>query len=485
LTRSSGPSNRLEGISDIQNHFGQPAVFGLFDFQPVIGDGLHLVNEQVTCRIVRFAAESSSNSAFRNGRVKLARQELFRLEQKQQFVDPIDEQVFSIRSSQIDVDRSPRLDRVGMRHDNRQKGSPRFRKKRIEIVGADAQTEVGRVVEDFEHGKIRGDLGLYANDGKIAFVSQVPQRSRPRIAVVGSINMDLVVRSARLPRPGETIIGRQTEELPGGKGANQAVAAVRLEADVSMIGRVGDDAFGERLRAALRRERIDVSRVVVTPQCASGLAVVAVEDSGENAITVIPGANGRLTPADVRAASHLIGDADVLLLQLEVPLDSVLSAIELAREYDTLVILDPAPAPASFPPQLLSVDVACPNETEAAALTGIAITDLAGARRAAQRLREMGTRHAIITLGRQGAILGGADGECQEIPSFEVAAIDTTAAGDAFAAALAVRLARGKPISDAVRYACAAGALAASQPGAQPAMPTAGAVAQLAPQFRQ
>jgi ribokinase len=303
--------------------------------------------------------------------------------------------------------------------------------------------------------------------------------------VAGSINLDLVVRSSRLPRPGETIIGRETQELAGGKGANQAVAAARLGGNLAMIGRVGDDAFGERLKAGLKAEGIDVSRVAVTPNCASGLAIVAVDDGGENAITVIPGANGRLTPADVRAAANLIAEADVLLLQLEVPLETVLSTIELAREHDTLVILDPAPAPASFPTQLLSVDLVCPNETEAAALTGIAIANLADAKRAAKRLLEMGTHYAIITLGSQGAILCGPDGRSHEIPSFEVQAVDTTAAGDAFAAALGVGLARGKPILEAVRYACAAGALAASRPGAQPAMPTAADIARFAPQFRQ
>jgi ribokinase len=336
------------------------------------------------------------------------------------------------------------------------------------------------VVEDFEHGKISGDLGFYVRERGIASVSQErPQPSRPRIVVAGSINMDLVVRSARLPRPGETIIGRETQELPGGKGANQAVAAARLEADVSMIGRVGDDGFGQRLRTGLQKEGINVSRVTVTSQCASGLAIVAVEDSGENAITVISGANGRLTPDDVRAAADLIRDADVLLLQLEVPLETVLAAIDLARQYKTLVILDPAPAPASFPPNLLSVDVACPNETEAAALTGVPITNLEDATRAALRLRELGTRHAVITLGRKGALVCGPDGKSEHISSFDVKAVDTTAAGDAFAAALGVSLAQGKSTFDAVQYACAAGALAASRPGAQPAMPAAFDVARL------
>lgn len=300
--------------------------------------------------------------------------------------------------------------------------------------------------------------------------------ARPRIVVVGSINMDLVVRLARLPRPGETIIGREALEIPGGKGANQAVAAARLEADVSMIARVGDDAFGQRLRTGLQQEGVDVSRVIVTPDCASGLAIVAVEDSGENAITVLPGANGRLTTHDVRDASDLIRDADVLLLQLEVPLETVLAAIELADQHGTLVILDPAPAPESFPLNLLSVAVACPNETEATALTGIPITTLEDAARAARRLRELGTRHAVITLGRQGALICGPDDRCETIPSFAITAVDTTAAGDAFAAALGVSLARGKTISDAVKFACAAGALAATRAGAQPAMPTAAEV---------
>jgi ribokinase len=293
--------------------------------------------------------------------------------------------------------------------------------------------------------------------------------------------MDLVVRSARLPRPGETIIGRETLELPGGKGANQAVAAARLEADVFMIGRVGDDGFGERLRAGLKHEGIDISHVAVTPKCASGVAIVAVEDSGENAITVIPGANGRLTPDDVTAATDLIREADVLLLQLEVPLETVLPAIELAVEFDTQVILDPAPAPASFPHKLLAVDVACPNETEAAALTGIQIRNLDDANNAALRLHAMGSRHAVITLGSQGAVVCGPDGWLEHVPSFPVEAVDSTAAGDAFAAGLGVSLAQGKPVSAAVRYGCAVGALATTRQGAQPAMPTAAEVRRFVP----
>jgi ribokinase len=295
--------------------------------------------------------------------------------------------------------------------------------------------------------------------------------------------MDLVVRSAQLPRRGETVIGRETQELPGGKGANQAVAAARLEAEVALISRVGDDGFGQRLLRGLQDEGIDVSRVAVTAQCASGLAIVAVEDSGENSITVIPGANGRLTPDDVRGATELIHAADVLLLQLEVPLETVLTAIEIAHQHETLVILDPAPAPASFPSSLLSVAVACPNESEAATLTGLPVVSLDDAKRAARQLRARGVCHAVITLGRAGALVCGPDDQCEHIRSFEVQAIDTTAAGDAFAAALGVSLAQGKTIFDAVRYACAAGALAASRQGAQPAMPTAAEVARLVPEL--
>jgi ribokinase len=293
--------------------------------------------------------------------------------------------------------------------------------------------------------------------------------------------MDLVVRSARLPRPGETVIGRESLELPGGKGANQAVAAARLDADVFMIGRVGDDGFGERLRAGLEREAIDISRVSITTKTASGLAVVAVEDSGENSITVIPGAIGRLTPDDVMAASDLIRQADVLLLQLEVPLETVILAIELAVECDTQVILDPAPAPTSFPAKLLAVDVACPNETEATVITGIRIANLDDARNAALRLHAMGARYAVITLGGHGAVVCGPDGWLEHVPSFKVEAVDTTAAGDAFAAGLGVSLALGKPVSAAVRYACAAGALATTRQGAQPAMPTAAEVRRFVP----
>ena len=300
---------------------------------------------------------------------------------------------------------------------------------------------------------------------------------RPRICVVGSINADLVVRCARLPRPGETISARDVQEVPGGKGANQAVAAARLGAQVTMIGRVGDDAFGQRLRAGLEENGVRVDRVATAPRCASGLAIVTVEDSGENAIIIIPGANGRLTPADVFASREIIREADIVLAQLEVPLETTIATIRLAREQGVPVILDPAPAPtlgddrAAMLADLLKVEVACPNEAEALALTNVSIETVADAEHAACCLRSLGPKYGIVTLGARGAVLCEPDSRPALIPAFDVRAVDTTAAGDAFAAALAVRMAQGAPIAEAVRFACAAGALAASRPGAQPAMP--------------
>ncbi len=295
---------------------------------------------------------------------------------------------------------------------------------------------------------------------------------RRNILVVGSINMDLVVRSVRLPRPGETLIGRSFSEIPGGKGANQAVGAARLGARVAMIGRVGSDAFASTLLGGLQTEAIDVSAVRSTVDSSSGIAVIGVEDIGQNCITVVPGANGRLTPDDVRAAESLFATANVVLLQLEIPLDAVLAAIDLAKRLGVLTILDPAPAVTDFPPELLQVDVVCPNESEASLLTGVEVTSRTTAEQAAMRLRDAGAKRAIVTLGDQGAVFCDEYGECGFVAGFRVDAVDTTAAGDAFAAALGVKLAEDCDFRDAVRFACAAGAVAATREGAQPGMPS-------------
>lgn len=294
---------------------------------------------------------------------------------------------------------------------------------------------------------------------------------RAKIAVLGSINMDLMIRSAKLPLPGETVIADTKVENPGGKGANQAVAAARMGADVTMIGCVGDDSFAEQLLANLKAEGVDTSHVSRQEQTTSGVAVVMVEASGENAILVVPGANGLVGNAALEQARRVICESDVLLMQLEVPVETVIAAAALAREAGVPVILDPAPAPASVPAKLLNVDLICPNQSEAEALLGKPVDSTEDAVTLIQELTTLGPRQAMITMAEQGAVVF--DGETVEtVPPFEINAVDSTAAGDAFAAGLAVRLAEQATLIDAVKFASAAGALAASGAGAQTAMPT-------------
>lgn len=293
----------------------------------------------------------------------------------------------------------------------------------------------------------------------------------PRIVVVGSINMDLVVRSSRLPVPGETLIGRSLSQMPGGKGANQAVAAARLGAEVSIVGRIGTDAFGQTLLAGLVDEGINVAHVLKSADVSSGLAVISVDDNGENCITVIPGANGRMTPNDVVDAEEAVANSDILLLQLEIPLTAVLQAFSLARKHKVRIVLDPAPAQLDLTNDLLSADVLCPNEIEAEILTGLTITSIDDALAACERLRERGATLSIVTLGSRGVVFCDRDHNACLVPPCAVDAVDTTAAGDAFAGALSVALAEGRSAMDAIRFASAGGALAATRQGAQPAMP--------------
>ncbi len=284
--------------------------------------------------------------------------------------------------------------------------------------------------------------------------------------------MDLVVRCSHLPRPGETLLADGSAEICGGKGANQAVAAARAGGEVRMIGRVGDDAFAQRLVANLVREGIDCSAVQTTERCASGLAIVAVEASGQNAILVVPGANARVDANDAAAAKGMIESSDVLLVQLEVPIETVLVAVEMARQAGVTVILDPAPAVASFPDRLFDVDLICPNESEAEALLGLPVRSLEEAEAAAKSMRDRGSRHVAITLGDRGTMLVDQTGSAQHVPAVSVKAVDTTAAGDAFAGALAVYWSEGHSLSESVRFANRAGAITASREGAQPAMGT-------------
>ena len=301
---------------------------------------------------------------------------------------------------------------------------------------------------------------------------------RPRVVVIGSINMDLVVRCAHIARPGETLAGNSLQEIPGGKGANQAVAAARLGADVMMVGKVGNDAFAETLLQSLQREGINTDHVGRAADCGSGTAVIQVADSGQNSIVVIPGANALVTVDDVHAAEAAVASASVVLLQLEIPVETVAAAVQLARRYHVPVVVDPAPAQKNLPAEILSADWLCPNETEAEILTGQPVTDPASAAKAAASLNTGPHMSAIVTLGDQGVVCSDRDGTVH-LSAFSVTPVDTTAAGDAFAAALGIAVARGFIRDQALRYAAAAGALAATRPGAQPGMPTTQDVDQL------
>ncbi len=296
----------------------------------------------------------------------------------------------------------------------------------------------------------------------------------PRIVVVGSSNTDLVVRAPALPGPGETVLGSAFLVAPGGKGANQAVAAARLGGRVTLVARLGADEFGDRALAALGREGVDTTFVARDAEAASGVALIVVSESGENAIAVAPGANMRLTAADVDRAAPAIREADMLLLQLETPLPTVRHAATLAMRAGVPVILNPAPA-APLGELLSRVSVLTPNEPEAAALTGGSASGVDADRQAALRLHASGVRDVVITLGREGALMEGEAGS-GHVPGCAVTAVDTTAAGDAFNGALAVALAEGASLGRAVRFANRAAALSTTEPGAQSSLPTREAV---------
>ncbi|QBS37358.1 ribokinase [Thermaerobacter sp. FW80] len=292
------------------------------------------------------------------------------------------------------------------------------------------------------------------------------------VVVVGSLNLDLIVAVGRRPRVGETVIGKRLTRLPGGKGANQAVAAARLGCKTAMVGCLGNDEFGRMLLASLHESQVDTQHVVMLPDIETGTAVIVVDSGGENSIIVLPGANGCLGPDHVAAARDIIAAAHVLLLQLEVPQPTVFEAARIAHAGGVKVVLDPAPAPSEpLPTELLRlVYLITPNETEAARLTGLPVDDPDGVRRAAEALRRQGAERVVVKRGSAGVYYLGPEGEL-EIPAFPVSVIDTTAAGDAFAGGVAAAIASGRPLTEALRWGCAAGALAVTRLGAQPAMP--------------
>ncbi len=294
------------------------------------------------------------------------------------------------------------------------------------------------------------------------------------VAVVGSINQDLVVRVPRHPVPGETILGIDHFTVSGGKGANQAVAAARLGCDVTMIGRVGDDDAGRSMVAGLRAEGIDTRHVSVDADAGSGLAVITLDDAGENAIVVSPGANGRLPVNAITAAAPVLAAARVALFQLEVPLPAVVAAI---AEVGGVVILNPAPAQPLPTSMLARVGILVPNRTELGVLAGTDEPETLDAVEDALAALEFAGR-VVVTLGADGAVIAEG-GVLTHVPAPTIDPVDTTAAGDAFCGGLADAISRDAPLVEAVRWAVHAGALAATKIGAQPSLPTRDAVLSL------
>lgn len=291
------------------------------------------------------------------------------------------------------------------------------------------------------------------------------------VLVVGSLNMDLVVRMPQIPRPGETLLGGVFKTFPGGKGANQAVAAARLGARVTMVGCVGNDAFGKEMRDMLAAEGIDNTHVLIHPEMATGVALIQVDDRGQNSIAVASGANFQLTREDVERTIGVISEFDVLVMPLETPMETIRAAAQMASQRGAKVLLNPAPAQTLDRSLLELVDVLIPNEYEAAIMTGIsALSSDAETRDAAAKLLALGTRKLIITRGSQGAMLFEQNTE-STISAFPVNVVDTTAAGDCFVGALAVALCEDKPLLDAAEFASAAAALAVTRDGAQPSLP--------------
>lgn len=294
------------------------------------------------------------------------------------------------------------------------------------------------------------------------------------IVVVGSVNLDLVSMGKRIPAPGETVTGDQFHTFHGGKGANQAVAISRLGYPVSMVAKVGDDEFGARLRHGLKTAGVVVSAVGTARGTSSGVAMIAVDARGQNTITVVPGANGKLLPRDLEKALPRLRQAGIILTQLEVPMETVEYLSEIAARLEIPLMLDPAPARAIPSRILRRVTYLTPNESEASTLCRMASGDLTqqNAGKYAEQLLKTGAANVIIKMGGRGAFAASTDGMRTMAPSFKVRVVDSTAAGDAFNGGLAVALMRGMNLDAAVRFAVAVGALSVTRAGAQPAMPT-------------
>ena len=290
------------------------------------------------------------------------------------------------------------------------------------------------------------------------------------IVVIGSLNMDMVVRTNRAPNAGETLMGQVFALSPGGKGANQAVAAARLGAEVSMIGSVGKDTFGSEMLEIIKQEGIHIEHISVSETEATGVASIVIEEDGENRIIVVPGANIDLFVEDIRALEPVISQAELIVMQLEMELAMTEYAIAIAYRHGIPVILNPAPARVLKDEMLSQVSYLTPNETEAGILTGMTVDSLETAEQAARILLQKGVKNVIVTLGSKGALIVNAEG-ARSVSGFPVKAIDTVAAGDSFNGALAQQLVLGKTLEEAVSFANAVGALAVGKEGAIPSLP--------------
>ncbi len=295
---------------------------------------------------------------------------------------------------------------------------------------------------------------------------------KKKIIVIGSCNTDMVVKSERLPLPGETILGGDFFMNPGGKGANQAVAAARLGADTTLVCKVGEDLFGSNAIAIFEKEGINTSFIYKSSDKPSGIALINVDKNGENCIAVASGANGELSVDDIKSVKKEIEEASYLLLQLEIPVETVLFAAKLAYEAGTKVILNPAPAPKSpLPEELFKyIDIIIPNETETQLITNVKITDIESAETAMNKILDKGVKNIIITMGSRGAVTQE-NNELIHIPAYKVKAIDTTAAGDTFCGALCVGLTDGLSLCEAIKFASKASSISVTRMGAQSSMP--------------
>lgn len=294
------------------------------------------------------------------------------------------------------------------------------------------------------------------------------------VLVVGSLSLDLVLQVPRRPKKGETIIGSDFQTYVGGKGANQAIACARAGGNVSMIGKVGNDAWGKTILETLKKNGVDTSGMLQDPVCGTGIANIYVDPEGDNSIVIVQRANALLSASDIEQAKETISKASILLMQMEIQMETIMQAAKIAHANGVKVILNPAPAPKELPKELLQyVDLLVPNQTEAELITGkkVNLSDPDSAIAAAKALQELGVKKVIITLGEHGALVCGSDEKPYTMPAYPVQTVDTTAAGDAFCGALASALSKQKSLREAVQFASKAGALATTKNGAEPSLP--------------